>query len=388
MPTPIVDHDETYFLALFDRVLDVTWITPLKLNPATGYEMLQARGAVGARVSDAIANLERGNVIVFAAGGSFATVTVQFSRPTSMAGDVIVKAGTIVTTSVGGRDFATTADTVFAGGALGPINTPARAIAPGWQWNAKGQVITAASEILPGEIDTIKAFVQTANVANGQPTFIDGTITVAQIVDATGGADPMLDGLGADRGVLRRPGENDISYALRIRTLPDTVSPGAIQRAMVAFFAQWGLAGMFVEEWSPTFQTAWDMPLVVNATYANLFVYDDPRPPTPFQNRWLDDIEMAGAFVVVAPNFQPLTDYGGCFDDVGELASSFTTPPPESGTRAVEAWDIGDLSTDGALGWCWDGADYQKQATYAAFWQLLQQIKAGGVAAILELAGQ
>jgi hypothetical protein len=391
----VVKHNQAYFLAVYDRIMSSTWLLPLKQNSNSGYEILQAYAKIGERLSTAVANLEQGSIIMFAAGGSLSTATVEFQRPDATHGDVTMAKGTRVTTSNGGRDFITTQDAVFTGSAVGPIGVTASAVAPGWQWNVKGVVITARGETLPGEIDTIKSFIQIApSDPTRTPTFIDPSITVVQIVDAQGGADPMLDGLGADRGIVRNTGEPDPAYALRIRTLPDTISPDAVLRALSSFFAPYGDTGTFIETFEPTYQTCFDMPSGVSLPSGGVdldtvFTYDDPRPPVPFMNRWLDDVEFRGAFIVVAPNFVTLTEFGSPYDDVATGQGNVFTPPPVNGERAIAAYDVTDaVNALGVLPWCWDGTDAKKNAAYASLWQLLQSIKAAGVAAILELSSQ
>jgi hypothetical protein len=419
---PVVQHAQAYFLGVFDRIMDANWIAPLKTGAGSGYEMLQAYAAVGARISSAVSRLEQGAIIMFATGGALATGTVEFLRPSAAAGAVIVKAGTVITTSKGGRDFVTTQDAVFGALDLGPIAATVQAVAPGWQWNVRGRVVTSRGETLAGEIDTIRHFVQTAPAAPTVPTFIDPTIIVQQIVDTQGGADPMLDGLGEDRGVIRHVGELDPAYALRIRTLPDTVSPDAIVRAMTAFFAPYGMQVAFEELWDVRYQTCFDAPSpnAGSPTYLpqidpgsphydpnwnpnydpNLFTYDDPRlawdpnDPTrpanalPYFNRWLDELEARGAFVVAVPNFPTLEDWGMVFDDT---ATTQTDQEVVVGTmlghRGTAAYDMPSDIT-GVFHGFYDGVDVQKNAIYAAFWQLIQDISAGGVGALIELQGQ
>lgn len=387
---PVVQHDQAYFLAFFDRNFDAGWLAPLKNTPQSGYETLQAFAAVGARLSAAVANLERGNVIVYASGGSKAAGLVEFYRGTATAGAVTIAAGTIVTTSDGGRDFMTTQPAAFGPSDVGPIAVGVIAVAQGWQWNVPGTVVTARGEVLPGAIDTIKSFVQLdpASVLPS-PTFLDGTIQVKQVADTTGGADPMLDGLGADRGMVRRSGETDPAYRLRIRTLPDTVSKDAIVRQVTAFLLPYGASAQFIETFEQDYQSCWDAAtgMPPGPDFDNLFVYDDPRPAFPFANRWLDDVEFRGAFIVVVPNFPTLRDYGSPWDDTAVDVAATILPSPTNGQRALAAYDL-TTTPPGGLPWCWDGFDSRKQAVYAALWELLQQLKAAGVSAILELQGQ
>jgi len=71
-----VVYDQQHFLDLFDRLFPFDYLAPMKLNPNSGYELLQAFAAVGARLSEAIAHLECGALIIYASGGEYAVVPV------------------------------------------------------------------------------------------------------------------------------------------------------------------------------------------------------------------------------------------------------------------------------------------------------------------------
>jgi hypothetical protein len=66
--------------------------------------------------------------------------------------------------------------------------------------------------------------------------------SVTNELSPTGGQLPMLDELGAERNIGRSPGEADDAYRKRIATLPDTVSPNAIRRAVNRVLAPMGSA--------------------------------------------------------------------------------------------------------------------------------------------------
>jgi hypothetical protein len=302
-----------YFLALLDRSFPFEYMYPKKQTDTGGYEIFKAMAAVGARLSLMCQRNECGLNIIFATGGAFATVAVQFLRPTGAAGSVTVRAGTVVSTSKGARQFETLTDAVFTGSALGPITVNAQAIARGYEYNVTGQRTSLGGEVLPGEIDTIDAMLQT-------PPYGDGSITVRQIADATGGEAAWLDGHGANRNMLRDTAEGDDLYRIRIRSVPDTVTPDAIIRAADNFLSPYGIDFELVETFDVAYQTCWDAPSpnVGTPTYQvtppasirydhNTFVYDDPRDPNPFRNRWLDEYEKSGAFILVIDVTFPLS---------------------------------------------------------------------------------
>lgn len=396
-----VAHDETHFLTLFERIMAPGWLAPLKENEAqgSGYELLRAFARVGARMSTAFANLETGAQEIFAAGPSKALGVVEFSRPDATAGAVRVLAGTLVATSKGGRTYRTLTDAVFGGSDVGPVGVAAEAIDYGWQYNVKGRVITPSAITLPGEIDTIVSMRQAD--AAGVADFIDATFTVAQILDFAGGAAPMLDGLGEDRGVYRGPGESDETYRHRILSLPDTLTPAAIRRALDALADAWGVTYELVEVGDPDFQTVFDYPSP-NAgvpeslspypseylPYERVHVYDDPRGPNaPYANRWVDAVEYRGAFIVAVVAPAAIAEYAFHYDSIDDLpADRQTLNGAEPGFFALSAYDLpADLDPAAGVAGAYDATDAGLQGFLQAWWDTLQALKAAGVVAGLEL---
>jgi hypothetical protein len=205
----------------------------------------------------------------------------------------------------------------------------------------------------------------------------------------------MLDALGSDRGLPRHVGEQDPQYRVRLRSLPDTVSPGAIQRLIQTLFAPYNVTPEFTELWDIRFTTCWDAPVAAipaNANYdPTLFVYDDPRPLPPhrdpqFRGRWLDAPTMNGAFVVVVPILQPITEYGLAYNDPAANIVGLVSTDFPGGSRGVPAYDI-PADYAAALSGAYDGTDTGYSSLVLSLWQQLQKIKAGGVAALVALEG-
>ncbi len=215
-----------HFLALIERLLPLGYVYPMKLVPNAGYELFQAASVMGERVAQAVHRLEMDGVLFFARGGSQATGTVWFTRPTAAAGAVTILRGSTV---VGrqGRRFATTADLVFGGGVLGPLSVGVQAVAPGYEYNVRGESTGAGGDLLPGDIATTGDLFES-------PPYGDATFTVKNLLATSGGVEAALDGRGAERGLVRAPGESDTSFRFRIRSLADTVSPNAVARALTA----------------------------------------------------------------------------------------------------------------------------------------------------------
>ena len=342
---------------------------------------------------------------MFAPLGATATVQLELQRPNSTAGIVTVKAGTVFSTSSGGLQFCLTGDVTFGSGVVGPLVCNAVAVAQGYEWNVPGEFMTAAGISIPGAIDTI-------DLLYTDPPYGDITFFVRQPLAATGGCAPMLEGLGADRGVVRLPNEPGDAYRLRVQQLPDTVSPGAIRRAVAAQLDPYALHWFFRETFDIRYQTCWDAPspnsgtpsyqavAPTNPNYdSNLFCYDDTVPPLlppasetrlpkPWDNVWLNDQILRGAFVV-GVQAATLFDVGFAYDDPGMQPSDFknTANGRQRGTPAYDVpWFAPASVLDTALVYvaAYDGYDTAYAALTLGLWNLLQRIKAAGVAVILQ----
>lgn len=373
----------SYFLDLWDRLYPVHYLETLK-SPGPGYEILQAYARVFARISLAAARLDCGAHIVDSFGGTLSNGEVQFTRPNAAAGDLTIRAGTVVGTSRGGRRYVTATDVSFTGGSVGPITVAVAAVRPDWYYNARGHRTGADGTVFRGDVDqivTLDAFLS----PSGDRYFNDPPISVDNEMDICGGLQPMLDGLGADRGLTRGSGETDAAYKNRIRTLPNTVSPVAIEAAVAAFFLPYGLGADVIETWDPAYQTCYDITGTEPNIDPNLFCYDDPRPAwPPFRNRWLGEEDFRGAFIVVVPNLGAVSDVGMAWDDTATGPTAVS--PDTQGLRAIAAWDV-DPTTPVLQGG-YDGFDLGKQGIYLSLYELLDRIKAAGVYFAIELRGQ
>lgn len=383
IPAPIVALTQGDLLALFDRILPLAYLDPMKRGSGSGYELYQSYAALFARVSRAIVELSAGSYISTASGGSLSAVTVSLKRSNASAGAVMVKAGTIVSATTSGRDFVLLADVVFLAADLGPKTVSAAAIAQGWDWNVSGQAVSASNETLEGDIDSVKMWIQ-------DPPSGDPSITVENVSDATGGSAPMLDALGRDRGIQRKTGEADDPYRARIARLPDTVTPDAIRRGLAAIWDRFGVGLVeVIETWQLDYQTCYDGPHDDAGGYSGTrFVYDDPRAATPFRGRWLDALDQLGGLIVIVPNLAACQDHGLCYDDPADTVAGRTSAST-GGVRTASAFDLPDapdpsVILPGAI----DGSDAVKMAVYGATWDYLQSARAAGVSASMELAGE
>jgi hypothetical protein len=293
---------------------------------------------------------------------------------------VVVKANTVVTTSIGGRDFITMADQTFMPLDLGPFTVPIQSVAKGYEYNVPGQVIAADGEVLAGAVDTVKTLREI-------PDMGDLSIKVRQLVATTGGADGTLGSIGDDRGIIRLDGEPVDTYRIRIRSLPDTISPDAIYRTVLDLLRPVMADFTIIETWAMAYCTCWDGPagqIDMSNYNPDLLAYDNPST-IPFQARWLDENDHRGGIIVVAPGIQPLADYGTCWDDTA-VSSSELVSTVSKGRRASGAWDIHNTYIK-AYQCAWDGLDYKKNSLYLGIYDTLQAIKSAGVSAAVELEG-
>jgi hypothetical protein len=311
---------ESDLLAVLDRVLPEWYLLPLK-DPGPGYEWFQALAAMLANVSSAIFRSDQSLFILYSNGGALAEADVEFFRASDAAGAFTVNAGTIVRTSRTNRSFELISDVAFG---VNDLARPGqvRAVAPAGEYNVPGPVITADGTTLPGEIDIV-------SIPRLDPVLAEPTIQVRQIADAAGGRASVLDQLGLDRNLPRVFGEPDDIYKGRIRQLPDTVSPAALNRQLDAIFFPMGLSYQLIETWQNEYQTCYDFPSfdIVSNTMgiaeSNCFAFDDPSSEI-FRGRLLDERDYLSGMVVVVPETGAWSDRSLAFDDVGTVGPSST----------------------------------------------------------------
>lgn len=376
---------EEDLLALLDRVFPEWYLQPLK-DPGPGYELYQTFAATLSDVSLAVGHFECASFIIFSHGGFQATAAVEFYRASTFAGGFTILEGTIVRTSKTNRSYYLTADVVFGAGDY-IVPGLVRAVAPGAEYNVRGPVFTADGTLLQGEIDLIP-------LPFLDPVFAEPTIQVRQIADAENGQSAVLDQLGLDRRLPRLPNETDEVYKGRIRQLPDTVSPSALVNQLNAIFLPFGLSYVLIETWQNRYQSCWDAPLgdisnpVMGVLLEGTFAYDDPRTE-PFFGRWMDERDFIAGIIVVVPNTTSWAMRGMAYDDagadVGISPDSFTTA---LGRRATSAYDAPADDTEFIYAPAYDGDDLKKNLFYKHLWDLLRQVKGGGVHVSIELAGQ
>ncbi len=377
--------DQAHFLALIDRLYPEDYLRPLKTNADAGYEIFEATASVAERISTALHHVECGLVMLYAGGPAFATVEVIFYRENTNAGAVTVKSGTLVVASASGRAFELLADVAFGSGDLQVTGT-VQAIAPGYEYNVPGQRTTAGAETLPGEIDTVETMLQ-------DPSYGDASVKVRQEADAVGGEPDWLAGHGDNVGLVQGDGESADAFRLRMRSLPDTVTPAAMRRRSAAILGS--VPWEFIETFKVEYVTCWDAPSPNEGTPSyqatpptsprydsNLFVWDDPRDPAPYRGRWLSQDDYWGAFIVAVDGDTTVHDYGFALDDPGTTHGDFVgiaTGKPR-GTPAFDVPAPSGVFSAGVL----DGPDIGWNALVATLYSSLQEAKAAGITAVVD----
>lgn len=357
-------------LAVVDSVVDEGYLAPIKdLGP--GYELYQGSAAVGVRCSEAVTNFDTDVYILSSRGPALATVPVTFYRTTAAAGPGIMLAGSIVRASRGGQVFVTLADAAF--GALDlTATTTAIASGFGYEWNIKGPFIDPRGISWPGELDTIDLPLQ-------NPVFWDPSILVRNDAESDGlGRPGTLDVLGGERNLRRQTNEGDSGFRIRIRTLPDTVTPAAIRRQLVNYFRRFpGIAYSAIETWQIEYQEAYDAP-----DGSTLFVYDDPRPESPIRNRYLGENDYLGAFIVEVADPAPISDFEFAYDDP---SGNVVGVAPSLEVRAFSAYDVPDVLLPPWRAPAYDGHDFGAIVFFQDLFALLDEIKAAGIFVVIHI---
>lgn len=368
-------------LDVVERAFPDSYIQPLK-NVGHGFEILQAYAKIGERCSLAVSRAEDDSYIGTARGGIAAQVEVIFYRTSSAAGAVTVLKGTLVRASGGGQVFRTAEDAVF--GALDlEVAVNAIAIGYGYEYNVEGKYTAPNGDSSPGEIDTVLRPLQ-------DPPFGDPSIKVRNDAPADGlGRPATLDAHGAEIEVPRSPGESDENYRLRLRALPDTITPAAFRRQLAMFFKPYAIEWWLIETWQPSYQTCFDAPDIVpqhGTGYSpSLFTFDDPRTHVPVANRWLDDNDCAAAGIVEMRMPEYIRDHSFVYDDPGVAPADFES---SLGRRAMSAYDFPETFPPPRFGGAYDGPDVGIAEMFAGLADLLRNIKAAGVKLTIHIAGE
>jgi hypothetical protein len=278
IPCPVNADTPEQLVEVLRRFLPPEYLDPMEppragAAGAPGWEVILAASQALSRVSAAAERLGCGLFFLTAPSAELSTATVTLTRASTATGVFTVKAGSAVV-ATSGRIYFASEDVTFGAGDLSVSVPVVSSVAAYWLNTAVVAGVTTVSITTTWTVGALTTV----------PPFADTTITVAADGSTDGGVSPFLELLGNDRGLTQYLGESDEAFRLRCRTLPDTVTPGAIQRMLARIFTAPTQSYEYHDAWAVDFQTAYDMPLDTDPV---VFCYDDPRPFPPSRNRYL-----------------------------------------------------------------------------------------------------
>jgi hypothetical protein len=315
IPCPVNADTPEQLVEVLRRFLPPEYLEPMEppragAAGAPGYEVILAASQALSRVSAAAERLGCGLFFLTAPSAELSTATVTLTRASTATGVFTVKAGSsVVATS--GRIYFTSEDVTFGAGELSVSVPVVSSVAAYWLNTAVVAGVTTVPVTTAWSVGSLTQ----------DPPFSDTTIEVEADGSTDGGVSPFLELLGNDRGLTQYVGESDEAFRLRCRTLPDTITPGAIQRMLARIFTAPTQAYEYHDVWAVDFQTAYDMPLDTNPV---VFVYDDPRSFPPSRNRYLPRNYMQ-AFVVSLADSDgsiPNSTYGSFTDQLAAIKAA------------------------------------------------------------------
>jgi hypothetical protein len=182
-------------------------------------------------------------------------------------------------------------------------------------------------------------------------------LRVTNASSPSGGRSPVLDQIGAERGVFRGSGEGDDDYREAVANLADVVSPNAIRRAINRALAPFGATGWLRE--------------VGTADLPGLYLDGDPLSTDPAEAFALD-LDFAAR---PADRYKLLLDYT-------EFRAFFLVGVPPLGLGEFgAAFDAGpENAFDAAPFPCFfDGFPLTAACAYRTLWGAVNAARAAGV---------
>ena len=315
IPCPVNADTPEQLVEVLRRFLPPEYLDPMEppragAAGAPGWEVILAASQALSRVSAAAERLGCGLFLLTAPSAELSTATVTLTRASTATGVFTVKAGSSFV-ATGGRIYFASEDVTFGAGDLSVSVPVVSSVAAYWLNTA----VVAGVTTVP--ITTT----WTVGALTTVPPFADTTITVSGDGSIDGGVSPFLELLGNDRGLTQYLGESDEAFRLRCRTLPDTVTPGAIQRMLTRIFTAPTQSYEYHDAWAVDFQTAYDMPMDTNPV---VFVYDDPRAFPPSRNRYLPRNYLQAFVVSLADSNGSIPDstYGSFTDQLAAIKAA------------------------------------------------------------------
>jgi hypothetical protein len=315
IPCPVNADTPEQLVEVLRRFLPAEYLEPMEpprvgAAGAPGYEVILAAAQALSRVSAAAERLGCGLFFLTAPSGELSTATVTLTRASTATDVFTVKAGSAVV-ATSGRIFFTSEDVTFGAGDLSVSVPVVSSVAAYWLNTAVVAGVTTVPVTTTWSVGSLTQ----------DPPFSDTTIEVETDGSTDGGVSPFLELLGNDRGLTQYVGESDEAFRLRCRTLPDTITPGAIQRMVTRIFTAPTQSFEYHDLWATDFQTAYDMPMDTDPV---VFCYDDPRPYPPSRNRYLPRNYLQAFVVSLADSNGAIPDstYGSFTDQLAAIKAA------------------------------------------------------------------
>lgn len=178
---------------------------------------------------------------------------------------------------------------------------------------------------------------------------------LADIPAPAGGVDDSLSVLAFERGATMQTGETEKSFAARIATLEDSISPRAIQNAVERQLASTGLTGQAIDQ-----QNGMDG-LFCDVDALDYYAPGDAFPSNPWKLVWTDNMSY-GWFIVLVPDLGG-GDWGSALDE-----------GPSLFLGDKEVW-LGPAAESAFL----DGSSLTSGGIYRSIWDQVDILRAGYV---------
>lgn len=307
-------------LDLVRKIFPADYVVPIETEAeGRGWDVFAQQAAQFARVAEAIDTTTQAYYLRYhstqtsapAAGGVQATGTVELTREPPLSGDIVLSAGTLLSTYqlnargviTEGPIFSLVSDVTLPAGSMTAVTANIQCTRQGYQGNVPagrvtgftllGRALIEGAEVLtantvrdqgvpdrfteamigryveftsgansttyPRKITNVNRTTTTTITVDGPAlTFPDTAnvrvleyedlnIVVDQPTETSGGKNAFLDATGRDRNIGRASGESDDAYRLRLSYLDDTISPGAIERICARILSPYGIRYRLLE---------------------------------------------------------------------------------------------------------------------------------------------
>lgn len=231
------------FVDLLRRTTDSGWLDPLLSDPDSSAVLL-GMAQEFTRLSEAGDRACLAGAISTASGGRPGVAVVTISRTASGTG------GTIPA----GYGFVDARGTKLVSTDAVPVGVGALTVVIHVQSLRQTELVNTEDDaqvtIDPSATSVLDSAATTVLVAPaGSPGVVSTTFTT--VVSATqilGGSGDYLSLHGKERGQLRQPHESEESYRLRVRNIPDSITPIAVSQGVRGAASQVGLEGVIIRE--------------------------------------------------------------------------------------------------------------------------------------------